>query len=223
MKGPDHAMIAAATTAGAVWLLTRGSEEATFAAYASASAAAGIGALVPDIDHPKSLISSGIPSRLLALGGVAVMLVTVGDFLLGREKTPSLSSALLMPTIDAVRPYLGWAWLVIGLAVALLVASLVASIFLEHRGPTHSYVAAAAASAGATIAALIAGQSWLLGLCFLWGYVSHLLTDALTPMGLPFALWPWNEAPVPALAAAHRSPAVPMTTPVPQEVEDQAQ
>lgn len=218
-------MIAAATTAGAVWLVTRGSGDATFATYASASAAAGIGALVPDIDHPKSLISNGIPSRFLALGGVAVMLVTLGDFLVGREETPSLSAALLMPMIDAVRPYLGWAWLVIGLAVALLVASLVASMFLEHRGPTHSFVAAAAASIGATIALVIAGQTWLLGLCFLWGYASHLLTDMLTPMGLPFALWPWNEgsAPAPALAAApHRSPAMPMTTPGPQEIEDQA-
>jgi inner membrane protein len=56
---------------------------------------------------------------------------------------------------------------------------------LEHRGPTHSLLAVATV--------MLAVHAWLgvlpLTLAIGAGYLSHLLADALSPMGVPF-LWP---------------------------------
>ena len=191
MRGSEHITVAVATTAGAVWFFMGRSGDATLGIYAATSGAAAIGALAPDIDHPKSLISNGLPARLFALGLCMLLLVTVGGVMLSQQAGDTLGAAMLTPIIEAVRPFIGWAWALVLVAITLLAVSHVVSSLFEHRGPTHSLAAAAAFTLFACIGFALAGQPWLLGLVVGWGYLSHLMTDAITPMGLPAVLWPW--------------------------------
>lgn len=55
---------------------------------------------------------------------------------------------------------------------------------LEHRGPTHSFLAILLVYAGFALGGLPG-----VGLALATGYTSHLLADALSPLGEPF-LWP---------------------------------
>src|SRR4051794_22962016 len=59
---------------------------------------------------------------------------------------------------------------------------------LEHRGPTHSLLAA-------FLICVLPWPLWLhqpLGLALGAGYASHLLADSLSPMGQPY-LWPFSR------------------------------
>jgi inner membrane protein len=61
---------------------------------------------------------------------------------------------------------------------------------LSHRGPTHSLVAVAVVLAAATaLVPLGWPQHALLAEAFAAGYASHLLGDAISPMGQPY-FWP---------------------------------
>jgi membrane-bound metal-dependent hydrolase YbcI (DUF457 family) len=74
-----------------------------------------------------------------------------------------------------------------------LLASLVVSRFLPHRGPTHSLLGALVATALACVGISAAGQSWAYAAAFGWGYVSHLLADLPGRTGLPWLLWPFIQ------------------------------
>jgi membrane-bound metal-dependent hydrolase YbcI (DUF457 family) len=61
---------------------------------------------------------------------------------------------------------------------------------LEHRGPTHSLLAAVVVLVVATAVFPVRWpQQYLLAEAFAAGYASHLVADALSPMGQPL-LWP---------------------------------
>lgn len=189
-----------ASTAGAVWLIAGRQGDATLTTYAAASGAAALGALVPDIDHPRSLIGKGLPAGLLTAGIGALLLVTIGDYTIAQQGDKTIGAAMMLPLIDAVRPFLLWAWFVVGIAISLLLISLAASTVLEHRGPTHSLTAAVAVALVACAMCAVFGWAWTLGLVVGWGYLSHLLTDLMTPMGLPAVMWPWREVNLARLA-----------------------
>jgi membrane-bound metal-dependent hydrolase YbcI (DUF457 family) len=81
----------------------------------------------------------------------------------------------------------------VGVGLALLLTSLVASRVLPHRGPTHSLIAALVATLLAGVGGHAAGLPWVCALAFGWGYVSHLITDLPSRAGLPWLLWPFVQ------------------------------
>ena len=146
------------------------------------------GAIAVDIDHPKSFVSSGLPldvlDRLLPL--VVLVAVLAAALLAGRDAKD------LMSLLQAA-----WVKLtltIVGLALALMLASWLIAGTLRHRGPLHSL----AFSVGITVVAvgvllfLVPGFSWWWGLGFGWGWLSHILADGLTQYGVPL-WWPLSS------------------------------
>ncbi len=212
MRGPEHVSVAVLTTGGALWLMN-GQMDLSGPAVAAIGAAA-IGALVPDIDHPKAWISNRIPGSLIALG----LMTLLGFWFVGwtvRRDPSQMFGPVFTGMLDAVRPHLGWAWLALAIGIALLVASMVIAAMVEHRGPTHSLSVGFGLTLVALVGFAIIGRP-ALGLWFGWGYLTHLLTDAMTPMGCPAFLWPWRPGDSPFWRTP--KPAIrPMTVPGAQE------
>lgn len=192
MRGPEHLAFAVVTTGGALFAVSHGHVEIAAPAVAVV-AAAGVGSLVPDIDHPQAWISNRIPATLLAFGLVFVLGVKFAEWSVAHGGAMGLGAALGTPLLSTFRPQLGWAWLAMTLGIVLLAVAMLVAAFVEHRGPTHSLTVGVALAAVVCIGVAIAGQPWTLGLWFGWGYLSHLLTDMITPMGCPAFLWPWRE------------------------------
>jgi len=155
-------------------------------AWVAVPALAAVGALAPDIDHPKSLIGNGVPAELLARGIGVLALGVAGAWLVSR----ALGEDVAARVVQTLQPLLTWAGIAAAVGVALLLISLVVPRLVKHRGPTHSLVFAAGAGALACAACAAAGLPWTYGLAFGWGYLSHLLGDAVTASGCPSLLWP---------------------------------
>lgn len=188
MRGPEHVSVAVLTTGGALWLMN-GQMDVSGPAIAAVGVAA-IGALVPDIDHPKAWISNRIPGSLILFG----LMTLLGFWFVGwtvRRDPSQMFGHLFTRMLDAVRPHLGWAWLALAIGIALLVASMVIAAMVEHRGPTHSLGVGFGLTLVALVGFAVVGRP-ALGLWFGWGFLTHLLTDAMTPMGCPAMLWPWR-------------------------------
>lgn len=208
VRGSEHVSVAVLTSSGALWLMN-GQLDLSAPAVAAVSAAA-IGSLVPDIDHPQAWISNRIPATLLSLGGMALgWYWFVGWY---SQRNPSqMFGPMYEEMANMMAPLLGWAWLAVAVGIALLVASLVIARLVKHRGPTHSVSAGAALALIATIGFAIFGHPTI-GLWFGWGYLTHLLTDMITPMGCPALLWPWRPGDLTRLSVP--KPALtPMTRP----------
>jgi len=185
--------VAAATTAGAVWLVVGRTGDASLGLYAVTAGAAAVGALIPDIDHPHALLSKRIPLGLFAAGTMVLGLVSLGGHMVSRQGSDTLGSVMITPMVEAARPFIAWAWVLVLMAILLPAASSVASSVLGHRGPAHSLAAAAMVTVVACLGLALAGQPWSLGLVVGWGFLSHLIADATTKMGLPALLWPWGS------------------------------
>lgn len=84
--------------------------------------------------------------------------------------------ASLLPDIDSPKSVAGR---------SAPVLSWGARIAVGHRGLLHSLLAASAVSLLLSAVPFLRCYSWF----FFWGYVSHLLLDALNPEGVPL-LWP---------------------------------
>ncbi len=212
MRGPEHVSFAVVTTGGALWLMNGQFDLNAYAAAALSAAA--VGSLVPDIDHPKAWISNRIPATLMAIGLTGLGLYAYAAWTASRGDD-SIGGAMIAPMADFLRPVLGWAWLALALGAALLAISVVVTRALGHRGPTHSLVVGAALTLIATIGFAISPVSWTIGLWFGWGYLSHLLTDMITPKGCPSLLWPAGSASLALRMPRRSTPAVPHATPSP--------
>jgi len=215
VRGPEHVSIAVATADGAFWLATHTQTPSIGVGYLAVAGAAALGALVPDIDHPQALIGNGLPAKIGGLGLAALLAASIGDWSVAHETKPSLGGAMIAPLLQMLRPGLKWAWLAVGVALALVLLSLAASTLLGHRGPTHSLTAALALTLVACVAFAIGHQAWWLGLWFGWGYLSHLLADMTTKMGCPAMLWPIQDLRFPNGLPAPR----PMKRPGAQSIE----
>ena len=213
MRAPEHVSIAVVTTGGLLFALN-GFEFDVTAQTAAAVGVAAIGSLVPDIDHPQAWISNRIPATLVASGGGVLLSYAIANWMLGRETSQSMGSALMGPLAEMMRPLLGLAWVALASGIALLVVSIVVARTLGHRGPTHSLAINAALTVVAVIVFAITGPSWTLGLWFGFGYLTHLLADMLTPMGCPSFLWPAGEG-LPRIPLPQSQP---MTRPGAQEI-----
>lgn len=181
-------MLAALTTGGALFALGHGQVEMAAPALAVVAAAA-LGSLVPDIDHPKAWISSRIPLTLIAYGLVFLMWFGFSNWYASGLRPTVIGASLWISLVDMSRPLLGWAVLALVLGVALLALASTVAAIVEHRGPTHSLGACAVLTLMACVGCAVAGQPLTLGAWFGWGYLSHLLADLATPMGCPALLW----------------------------------
>lgn len=190
MKGRDHVVMAAVPAALALWAAHTGGAELGAAAYVGVPAAAALGALVPDIDHPTSLIGNGIPANLLA-SGLTVLLAAAGaGWYLARSN--AALAAEIRQLLERATPVVVWATTAMVAGAVLLAVSLVVSRFVPHRGPTHSLLAGCIATLAVCLACVGAGWSGLYGIAFGWGYASHLIADLPSRAGLPHLLWPFR-------------------------------
>lgn len=205
MRGSEHFGVAVFTTGVALMAAGHGRVDLAGPAVA-AIAVAGVGSLIPDIDHRGAWISNRIPATLIAFGLTFLGWFGFSNWYVASGRATDLGAAVWRPLLQATRPYLGWAGVALGVGIVLLSVGMFVSAILEHRGPTHSLAACAALTLVACIGFAVARVPWTLGLWFGWGYLSHLLADLLTPMGCPALLWPFGDS-----LAAPKPGAVPMS------------
>lgn len=157
----------------------------SFGTLALAVAAAAVGSLAPDLDHPWSLVSFSIPVALLGYGGVFLLMPL---FRSDSGMFAGMIDALVMsPRHRAV------AWLSVMAGILLFGLSFTAGAALGHRGPVHSLLFGLGATVSVLMATLVlSGPLWV-PLMFAWGWATHLAADATTKMGLPCLLWPFDD------------------------------
>lgn len=189
MNYGEHGLIGAGTAGVAIWAIQQTSiVSGTSTTVLLGGLAASLGAIAVDIDHPQAFVSRGLPreilSRLLPLLIVPVVLAIVatnngGDFM-----------AMLSPWRDLIQLGL----LGIALALGLMAISLIIFKTLGHRGPLHSLFFSLFMTVVAIVTVNVALDKghWWLGLCFGWGWLSHVLADGFTPQGVPF-WWPFES------------------------------
>ncbi len=179
-------VVGAAAACFTLWALQSSGFEPPREVLVGGALVGAVGALVPDIDHPRSTVSRGVPQRLLrAAARIALPLVVI----------TALSVALGYSELadDARglgRPLLGFAGLLALLACVLVLVSLLFAHVFGHRGATHSLAFAVGAGLFAAAACARAGLSPWYGALFGLGWLSHLVVDALGRRGLPSLLWP---------------------------------
>jgi membrane-bound metal-dependent hydrolase YbcI (DUF457 family) len=186
MNAGAHIAIGAAAGWLALWGLNSAGVPLEPDVLLAGAMVAASGALVPDIDHPRSTVSRRVPRRLTRVGLriVAPLAAVVAVSLaLGHDE---LADKLL----TSGTPLLRLAALLVVPAALLVAVSLLVSRTVGHRGATHSLIFAA--GAGLVVAALCTrlGVTWWYGALFGIGWLSHLAADATGRKGLPSLLWP---------------------------------
>lgn len=154
-----------------------------------------IAGLLPDIDHPDSVLTKGkIPifNKLGVIGRVAVTALSIPPRVVGVGARAAMGHR---GGTHSILFMIGWSVLAAPLyaafiALAALVASVVlgalsAAVFDPLLGKTVAF------SPGAVVDWLIAHTPSVMPLvvtCVFLGYLSHLFTDSLTSAPVP---WPW--------------------------------
>ncbi len=186
MKGGAHVVVGAATGWLALWALHSSGVALGPDVLIAGALVAAVGALMPDIDHPRSTVSRRVPRRLVREAARVVLplaaVVAVSLALGGRDAADKL--------MEAGEPLLRLVGLLVLPAAVLMTVSLLVSRTFGHRGATHSLVFAAAAGLiAAALCARFALSPWY-GALFGLGWLSHLAADATGRRGLPSLLWP---------------------------------
>lgn len=189
MQGREHVAVALAGAAGLLYL-TAGPDAMVSGAGAAAFGAAALGSLAPDIDHPSAWISNRIPGSLLGLGLGSLLLYALAAWEL-RQEDGGLFDAMFASLVTQAGPYLHLMWALVVLGGGLVVLSKLVRLLTGHRGATHSLAVAVGLTLLSTLWFGGAGYP-MAGIWLGFGYVTHLLTDALTPKGCPALLWPWR-------------------------------
>lgn len=200
MRSGAHVGIGVLSTGIVCWGLRQAGAPLDPTDVGLALGAAVVGSLAPDLDHPFSRASFGIPTVLLGYGG---------GFLLAAFLQSRMSGPQFLP-LSALGPaYFKAAWTAVAVAVILLALSLVLGTLFGHRGPVHSIAFGVLASAGVAMAVVTLGAPLWLVVPFAWGWAAHLLADATTPMRVPRLLWPFDSMGAAALSPAPRTIAAP--------------
>lgn len=237
MRGGAHLAIGAGSTALGLYGLQALGAPLDPLTIAFGAMAAGLGALAPDVDHPRSTASSSLPDKLVDQAiqmALPILLVVVAFTVFGGKAVGASMMASFGPLLKIAGTMLAF-------AIAFVLASKVARRYTKHRGATHSLFMAAGATLFVTVACLIASVPAWYGLLFGWGWLTHLGADATTKMGVPSLLWfphaqgaavstTTKATPIPVrepmsrptpvsttvdpLAAAASAPAVPVVEPV---------
>ena len=138
------------------------------AAGIPAIAAAAVGALTPDLDHPNSYLTKRVAVlpifRRSGLVITGLALVYAG-----------LAGLVLLPGLIHLNGQT-----IIGLSLAAIA-------FMPHRGPSHSLVGLAAATY-----VVYSSFTVPLALPFAIGYLTHLIADSVTDSGIPL-LYPHTK------------------------------
>jgi membrane-bound metal-dependent hydrolase YbcI (DUF457 family) len=148
---------------------------------------AALGSIAADIDHPRSLISSTIPARLLKLGTRLLFFISLPAIV-------TIASARRVKLVEPerlIQQDIFRLLLVVTLgALGLFVISRVIHKSFNHRGPIHSPIFFVGVTMVTTIfLAFYLPNWWWMGLTFGWGWFSHITADGLTHMGIPL-FWP---------------------------------
>lgn len=151
-------------------------------------------ALLPDLDHHRSLATSWLRSSLTLAALAAAVLAATHTEVIARSAAGAAAVALLAELLPSVSP--GQQLLLVGLVVGVLVFVITSLVgqrlepwhWVEHRGPLHAPILVPLVG---LLAALLL-NSPRFGLVVAVGWASHLLTDAPTYRGLPL-LWPYSR------------------------------
>ncbi len=191
MNGTAHFLIGGASTALGLWGAQRLGLPVETGAIVIGAATGAASALIPDIDHPHSTISRGLPRRFLRVG-FTLLLIPLGLALVSFIRESDGTASGLIHSL-ANTPFYQWGvWIILPPLFLMGLSFLISHVF-GHRGATHSLVFTAGATLIAMVCCLIFHVSWEYGLIFGWGWLSHLLADAITPEGLPSLLWPFKH------------------------------
>jgi membrane-bound metal-dependent hydrolase YbcI (DUF457 family) len=186
MNAGAHLVLGAGAGWLALWALQAAGTPLAPDVLVAGAVVSAAGALVPDIDHPRSTVSRRVPRRLTreALRVVAPLAVVVAVSLaFGHDR---LADELL----TSGTPLLRLGALLVVPAVILVAVSLLVSRAFGHRGATHSLVFAIGAGLGVAALCVRFGSTWWFGALFGLGWLSHLAADATSRKGLPSLLWP---------------------------------
>jgi membrane-bound metal-dependent hydrolase YbcI (DUF457 family) len=162
MRGRHHAVCGAAIAAPVLLYLTRGSVGAVVVGVPVAT----LGAMLPDIDAQRFPLQSEVWRGWKRLARTA--------WARGPFGAPFALAAILVGAI---------------LAGALGALSWLVRRVVSHRGFTHTIICAALIGALGVWAGERLLGSWVPGAALAIGYLSHLVTDAMTYRGVDM-LWP---------------------------------
>lgn len=198
VMGRSHALSGAAVWLGGCALATGLGPQPTVGTVVVGAAVTAGGALLPDIDHPGSVIarSLGPLTRLIARGaaaGAAALRAASCGCCVGRGGHRAVTHTLVFAVaIGLVVSLLCWAG---GDTAAAVVAGLAAALAVRgalRRSTRGAYGAAAFGLLVGLMAAALPGPGggwWWVGLPFGLGCLVHSLGDALTFSRVPL-LWP---------------------------------
>jgi membrane-bound metal-dependent hydrolase YbcI (DUF457 family) len=190
MNGGQHFIVGAATAGLGLWGARAIGLQLETGSIVAGALIAGLGSLAPDIDHPRSTISRGLPAELLIRGLPLLLLPVV--FAVIAAMSGDISGAIKVFQSLSQTSLIRWGLILTIPAVALIAISVIISALFRHRGATHSFVFAAGATAIAVAICIYLSVGWWYGYLFGWGWLLHLLADATTEMGLPSLLWPFT-------------------------------
>lgn len=194
MNGSQHFVIGILTTGAGLMLA-----HSLAGLQLEAVLVAGIGALMPDIDHPHATISNSIPKMLIVEAFrhfLLPVLVIMGLLMIGPILTKGPAGIF-----EIIQMIYQWSYVhimveigvvIIVVAIAFMFASTLISVLFGHRGATHSLLFAVGATILAIVGSVLVNIAWWYGLLFGWGWMSHLIADATTEMGLPALFWPFS-------------------------------
>lgn len=156
----------------------------------------GIGAWLPDIDHPYATISRKFPRKLFALATQLLSLLLlfgIPSLFLGFFQGKDLPGIWidLKPSLSS--EWILYAVILACIAFGLMLVSAIIPLLCEHRGPTHSIPFTTVVTFVAIVACAWLNVYWWYGLLFGMGCLSHLIADSRTEMGLPALWWPFSE------------------------------
>lgn len=179
MNTVAHTLIGAGSAGLIVWGLNSVDVELDTVTVSYGVAAAGVGAMLPDFDHPRLTINSGISRRLVYKGAQIILTILLG--------TGSLALALGgLPVLE-----LGLTFLVV-FAVFLALTAFFRSLS-GHRSISHSLIFMVVATAIAIAACSVLKVNFWYGVLLGWGWCTHLIAD-IPCTGLPLLSWPFNRA-----------------------------
>lgn len=184
LRGRQHISIGVGTTALAIGVTQVADAGVDVRVMAPSLVAAAIGSLGPDLDHPGSIASMSIPVTLITYGGV---------FLAARGWEASRPEALPIVLSAFGAEWVTGAWAAIAVGIGLIAVSMVLGAAFGHRGIVHSVAFGAGVAALVAVALAAVDAPVQLALPFAWGWLAHLLADAVTPAGLGKLLWPLAE------------------------------
>lgn len=131
-----------------------------------------IGSLFPDIDLPNSKISKSLQYSLLTLGLIFLLI----DILFLKDDNQYYE----IYAITIVFPIL-----------SILLTYFINDMF-GHRTMTHSFFLFGLILVTGLIISIFTTINFIYLICFLWGYLSHIIADGTTTMGVAY-LYPFSD------------------------------